>query len=403
MSVTSPEVKSAQAVADLIGVAAPLDRLPARSFEPWHRPRKQYVRRYQWCEAMRDIAIQVNNDGGEEFRYLTLPGQDMLDIRFLHDELFEPLGLMLRFLAFDHGAAKGSAEEITANSSLHAVKHLPFVDVEGSRLHSEAIERIASERSAAHDALRAFGSFHAINIDLCDGVAKRAGCINNPNVFDVLNKLLEAQCRTQHDCVIFLTTRVDSAQVDDGVRESLRGLVGRNLEQCEEFARAMSAHLVHEDGLFTYEQYERLSDEDQFIIGLLKWLCHQSVEHRLSFELKSMSTYKQNPFASADDLASIVLKVTPNREPAADPTGVAVGVAYLTDEQWECNYSSKMPRVISRTTRVDDLLRDNEHVFAECRQETLCLLSSASYDTSGYDEFIAGSETLRSAGGQFAV
>ena len=51
----------------------------AREFLPWHRPRKQFVRR-MWKGCLEDILKQREPDS--EISYLGLPGADLLDLRF---------------------------------------------------------------------------------------------------------------------------------------------------------------------------------------------------------------------------------------------------------------------------------------------------------------------------------
>ena len=51
-------------------------------FQRWHHPRKQYVRiNNQWCAAARQLIGDLHLGQGDPFRYLTLPGNELLDVR----------------------------------------------------------------------------------------------------------------------------------------------------------------------------------------------------------------------------------------------------------------------------------------------------------------------------------
>src|SRR4051812_44403255 len=55
----------------------------AREFKPWHKPRKHFLRVYQWCSEIRGLIRELDYKEGDTVRYLGLPGEDFLDIRTL--------------------------------------------------------------------------------------------------------------------------------------------------------------------------------------------------------------------------------------------------------------------------------------------------------------------------------
>ena len=60
-------------------------RTAPKEFMPWHKPRKQFVRRKQWSALLR--RLYKNRGPGDPLRYLGLPGTDLIDLRYLHKEL----------------------------------------------------------------------------------------------------------------------------------------------------------------------------------------------------------------------------------------------------------------------------------------------------------------------------
>ena len=57
-----------------------------KEFLPWHRPRKQFVRHYQWCKEIRRMISHTPPADGV-LKYLGLPGVDLLDLRYFHEEV----------------------------------------------------------------------------------------------------------------------------------------------------------------------------------------------------------------------------------------------------------------------------------------------------------------------------
>src|SRR4051794_33064978 len=87
-------------VAEIFGQLDVAPTEPTRKqFMPWHRPRKQFVRREQWWELVR--RLYEGRPDGAPLRYLGLPGVDLIDLRYLHDRVCNPVGRPLRFLGFN--------------------------------------------------------------------------------------------------------------------------------------------------------------------------------------------------------------------------------------------------------------------------------------------------------------
>lgn len=82
------------------------------ALQPWHKPRKQFVRERQWIALARRVIEYEREQGrlvpidGPEIQYLTLPGIDYLDVRQLADacsDLGSPCGKIgRRFSIADH-------------------------------------------------------------------------------------------------------------------------------------------------------------------------------------------------------------------------------------------------------------------------------------------------------------
>ena len=60
-------------------------RTAPKEFKPWHKPRKQFVRREQLSALL--LRLYENRKPRDSLRYLGLPGTDLIDLRYLHEQL----------------------------------------------------------------------------------------------------------------------------------------------------------------------------------------------------------------------------------------------------------------------------------------------------------------------------
>lgn len=124
---------------------------PVKSFEAWHLPRKQYVRINQWCSEVRKLIPDLGLAQGDPFRYLTLPGNELLDVRALHG-VCHPLGVKLRYLGFNSVGPNTPAQAELALSQTE-VRALSSID-EFSGVIEDRLEAVSNSRSAASERAR---------------------------------------------------------------------------------------------------------------------------------------------------------------------------------------------------------------------------------------------------------
>src|ERR1700676_2295882 len=87
--------------ADLVAVEEYDYALPSKkTFRPWHRPRKQFIRNDQWCHFTKVLIEEIQISDGS-LTYFGLPGVDLLDLRCFSANVCEPKALKLRFLGFE--------------------------------------------------------------------------------------------------------------------------------------------------------------------------------------------------------------------------------------------------------------------------------------------------------------
>ena len=98
-----------------------------KTFLPWHKPRKQFVRSHQWCEQINSL-LRVMQPEGKALKYLGLPGTDLLDLRYFHARVCEPQNIGLRFLGFNSSANPDSDAQTELNIALDEVRKLSKID-----------------------------------------------------------------------------------------------------------------------------------------------------------------------------------------------------------------------------------------------------------------------------------
>jgi hypothetical protein len=143
---------------------------PRRSFRAWHRPRKQVVRQIQWGSEV-DWLLSRKPDDDRSFRYLGLPGVDLLDIRYFYARFCKDGSHRLRFLGFDQSAKPGSRYRDALNVSLDEVRRLEHVETI-SDVVGDDFRRLADNRSIAWALAKQLGPFDVVNIDLCGYMVK---------------------------------------------------------------------------------------------------------------------------------------------------------------------------------------------------------------------------------------
>ena len=138
-------------------------RTTQKEFKPWHKPRKQFVRRKQWSALLR--RLYKDRDPEDPLRYLGLPGTDLIDLRYLHDQFCRDNNRQLCFLGFNMEARPDSPAEIELNISLDEVSRLPNVDKQSAVL-ADDFRLVGNENSLAWSRTRQLGPFDVVNIDL---------------------------------------------------------------------------------------------------------------------------------------------------------------------------------------------------------------------------------------------
>jgi hypothetical protein len=356
----------------------PPDR-PRRDFRPWHAPRKQYVRKYQWATILGDIIGPRSR--AEGIAYLGLPGIDLLDLRYFHRRICEPLKLPIRFVGFDHSASGGSQDSVELNISLQEVKLSPLVDPR-SVIHPGDLRDLTSEKSQGFQLAKDAAPFDVVNIDLCDNFL-----FDDPSsdrsIYAALSNIFSLQDKSQQPWGLYLTSSLNRDAVHDGVFELLAPALSKALEDCPDFAELCSPLL----GAGALEEFDWSTSEGPIfyswsILAVCVWIYALARRrHPNGVNLKASFGYNVHG-GSALDMFSIAFKITPKFGSAVDPSGLATHSSGTDDSP--CPSYSQFSNRVQGMKDVDSILDVDEELMNELVSEAADLLVEARYDRDLY-------------------
>lgn len=370
----------------------PFPEKAERDFQPWHRPRKQYVRRDQWCREISRLARDLGLANGE-LRYLTLPGNDLLDIRHIAETICSPQQVKLRYLGFNSAATPTSKDQPELNAAQFSINRLSCIQPE-SEVFPGDFRLVGDSRSVSWQRVRREGPFHAINIDLCGGFAGREKGRGAPNYFTALQALLQNQTSSDEDFLLFITTRMDDDNVDGEVKGKLLQLAQDAHDTCPGYASAFAeAWGVQGDSPVSVPEF--VDAGEAFMLGLTQWIISRGISVGLKASVRSFMTYRTGSGAGDDDIVSLAIRFKSDPVIHADPLGlVKLPNKMASEAEKRCAQSSVVPRRVNGRARVDEILRNQAEEFERCIRESSALLGSAGYNPNSYREWVLQEKDL---------
>ncbi len=374
--------------ADVVGAAAYAAPRPQRKdFQPWHRPRKQFIRHYQWCEQI-DLLLGDMEPEGRVLRYLGLPGVDLLDLRHFHRTVCEPKQLGLRFLGFNSGANPASESQVELNISLDEVRRLSAIDPK-SNVICDDFCHIANDNSIAWREAKNLGPFDIVNLDLCDGFCTHPPGVLDDTHYNAITRLLALQARKKTPWLLLLSTRAGSGHMHDGVFQKLLAKYVQNLSSCPPFKAQSTAALSISDE----ESLRRVSGTSDgllpvFLIGLCKWLVSLAVGQSppSKVEVRSIIGYRVETGCGQEDLVSLALRFEPTFVSARDEMGLAGRAVEAAPD--ECDLSVKALKRVGNRKNADTILANDAGLYEQMIVATTSLLELARYDLRAYREWL---------------
>jgi len=385
---------------------------PRTEFLPWHKVRKQYIRRYQWnALMMRNVKdawradLQKPSTTARQGRStmlvtkplscLVIPGNHLLDVRSMWTEI-GPLDCFIRYLGFNE--RQGSEEMGTdVHIANNAVTSLEGV-VSDSQVVKDRFEAIIGN-TIAYKNLRAYGPYHVVNLDLCGSMFPNTAKSVEP-YYSALNRLLTYQFETQKvPWLLFITTMVEPAVVDEEWMRKLCKPTGDNFAAHPDFFEkllALCPGAILDDGKSGNVNIGGLSDEvliRLFGVALGKWLLRlgQAASPKWTIAMRRSYRYLINAEKGAVML-SLAFELTPNFAPPVDATGMSK--LQVTPKQFpsELDSAIKLAESVANIADVDGKLSEDGEMRTALMGEAADLLESAGFDRNAYIKWVNDGE-----------
>ena len=356
---------------------------PTLSFDPWHHPRKQFVRSEQWATIIEDHLEKYPIEG-RPLSYIGLPGDDLLDIRYFADRICSHRHLPLRYLGLNANIDSTSARRTRIDSAMFDIRTQYSFVSEASEVVFDPLASIAKAKSIISTKMEAFGFFDIVNLDLCDGLAKNPPGAAQASNYEAIQFLLGTQLKSRSSWLLFLTTRVGEDHCEQTAKKILHALVSRNESNCPGFAQAILT--------LCGSSLPSASPEQQLLVvnlaGLMKWLGGMCIsESGWNMETVAVDSYTIWSGSPIEDLFSVAIRFVPISSPARDPVGLGAAQPQKDDE---CRIALEiMDRLIHRRN-VDEVFRDDKGLYERIVADKANLLKSAGFDLRLYVAQLVG-------------
>jgi hypothetical protein len=349
-----------------------------KTFKPWHKPRKHYIRLNQWkCEAEKLIDQLALRD--RPLRYFSLPGEDLIDIRVLHN-LCNQKGVSLRCFGLNDSLPINITE---VNISRMEVANLPLIWPDSIVLKDD-FKMFHDEESKAYNSATGYGPFDIINLDLCDSISRH----EDTCYFQAVCKLINYQIsKGATPWLFFLTTRTDPDLMH---REDLSALVGSiKTNEVNDMAfadnlKSMFGFKLNEISLDELVKKETSIISKIFGIGFGKWLLQLLLSGTPQWVVTMLDSYWYRvERQKKPNMLSLAFKLEPYIEERTDPSGLIqnpVSHRRLDEKPYANIIAEKINKIID----VDLILQNNKVKLNEMIESFKLILDSARYDTDDY-------------------
>lgn len=261
-----PEVKEIEA-------PAPLE------FAPWHKPRKQFVRKEQWLKHAISIIEKLKITGQikaeESLKYLTLPGPDLIDLK-LFSEICELHELELQYTGFCY-AKDSEAVRLRKNAQRFHLDRNTSIRPE-SAIHISRLEDITQVKSEARIMMERGGPYRIINIDACEPLANKDRN-QTGRLIDAIKTIIAYQLNAdRRPWLLYLTTPIQTDSVSAQALDAVYNQVKKNVETDPLFARTLSDRYNPGEDVAGYLRRAGSSNSHEFVrtvtLGISKWFIH---------------------------------------------------------------------------------------------------------------------------------
>lgn len=372
-----------------------------KSFQPWHLPRKHYCRLKQWSlhtQKLLTKELKLSRASQERpLRYLTIPGDELLDIRQLA-RVMEKEGVKMQFLGFNTASDSPRSDE--SDLSFSEVRQLKGIYEKPSEIVQHRIEKITEKNSIARRRVMEHLPFDVINLDFTGSMTGKPPC-SEASQFQVVKWLIDQQCnKHRKPWLLFLTVPLARSYADRRTAARLWECLHKNAEQ-EEFADKLSdlLKITRREVLAEMGSLGSL-DEQRYNTGLSlalsKWILGL-VDQRpdqWAIELVDTKAYRIQ-YGDVPNMYSMPFKFIPHDINSVDPTGLTTQTEPTLNPVSELEIGLELIKAISETEDVDKLLDEDRELLEKAIMLSAELLATARYNPDDYIEWVLKTMTER--------
>ena len=344
-------------------------------FEQWHKPRKQWVRESQWGTGIANFVKRNLDLSRRPLAYLTFPGDDFLDVRYLH-RIAVDCGFELEFRGFN------DRRTVEGDLSLSEVRDLPNIST-ASAIIPDAFETIAKKQSLGREQIKRHLGYDVVNLDFCNSVASLdAGTPGSS--FDAIKSLVEIQTQQRLEpWMLFVTSRCDPKSVKHSVRQRLANVFHHNCAEPEFETKArdelgLSKEIADLIGGNDVETVGIAANFKFFGLGFAKWLISMAFPN-WEVSTGNLAGYRVYHNDDGCDMLSSVFYFKRENAPHQDATGLAA-VGKIVERSPESELAIKAIKKVGTFTDVDVHLWSNGEEHERLITANAELLSEARYD-----------------------
>lgn len=361
---------------------------PGAKFQPWHKPRKQWIRDNQWWGIFKKVVVKSNNYKDiNPLKYFGLPGGDLLDVDFFRRRLSLEESQKEKLLLI-HGFINNRNDKSIADSRMSVLLDEPNVHHE-SQIEHFNFNSLGNDAAASRRRVNAIGPYHLVNLDFCD-------CIFKQETLNSIQFLMDFQIKRQHGTpwIFCLTTRVDKNGVNSDLFNKLNGLL-KKLDHVDILEKIRDCF---ESTYQTITNGTHLSDpdlsEDTFSeliqICVVLWIVNYALTHDSGIQLESSVKYHIYDGNGLPDMFSFVFKLEKKDRAVSDDTGLAgensLPVELTLDQKLRSTIHSLVK--LSQSLDLDGHLNCNVELKREYAKQMKDLLESSGWDVSSYLDIV---------------
>lgn len=346
------------------------------TFEPWHKPRKHWIRINQWCKFVQKLLNREEFSNISVLNYFGMPGEDCLDIQTIGQSL--PSGKKIKYFGIEK--SEMTQYQSIAESKLHDA---PYISDDSKIYNKTQFEELEAESSKITNDIFWEDPFHVINIDLTASLFPPNKGITMWNaILRLLFYQFEKQSRTW---LLFLTTRCDKATIDEQFMNGKFSVFFNNYQN-EKFRHIVNTEIKDLTNDNLLEKEDLLSDdcyEKIILLTIIKMILKNAIKKHVHMCTESIVSYRIEETSPNPEMHSIVLRFTKERN-FSDAT---VATDKETEECMsaeEVDIASRSGHKIATCTNVDDILMKYPKIKSDMVNKTKEMLKNIGYDITQY-------------------